>query len=128
MNIFSSSTILPALLLSGIDLSLSFLAHPRHRLSAGNVNAANVGGGGSSFAARRSKSKRLLFYHGGDCNENFFLRADDGSAAAASSGGFLRRVVGDALRGGGGARPTTREVAPARAATGTATVPSPWRN
>lgn len=102
MNIFSSSTILPALLLSGIDLSLSFLAHPRHRLSAGNVNAANVGGGGSSFAARRSKSKRLLFYHGGDCNENFFLRADDGSAAAASSGGFLRRVVGDALRGGGG--------------------------
>ena len=64
MNIFSSSTILPAVLLSGIDLSLSFLAHPRHRLSAGNVNAANVGGGGSSFAARRSKSKRLLFYHG----------------------------------------------------------------
>ena len=102
MNIFSSSTILPALLLSGIDLSLSFLAHPRHRLSAENVNAANVGGGGSSFAARRSKSKSLLFYHGGDCNENFFLRADDGSAAAASSGGFLRRVVGDALRGGGG--------------------------
>jgi len=102
MNIFSSSTILPALLLSGIDLSLSFLAHPRHRLSAENVNAANVGGGRSSFAARRSKSKSLLFYHGGDCDENFFLRADDGSAAAASSSGFLRRVVGDALRGGGG--------------------------
>ena len=90
MNIFSSTILLA--LLSGIDLSLSFLAHPRRRPFAGSANAASV----RVSSAARCKSRLFCRV---DRDENF-PRVNGG--ARATSGGFLRRAVGDAPRGGGG--------------------------
>jgi hypothetical protein len=93
MNIFRSAILLA--LISSVDVSFSFLAHPRHHHAGGNVNAANVGGGMPSTLSRRmggpAGSESRLFYQGGDQDENNLRRLIyDGRGDVAGS--LLRRV------------------------------------
>jgi hypothetical protein len=101
MNVFSSTVVLLLALLSGINTSLLFLAHPRRsRLFAGNVNAANVGGGGRGWSSSLSsslslsslvRSKSRLLYRGDhdDGNHRPPRVDDDGGGASALGGARL---------------------------------------